>query len=37
MAEINVLLNAELVEIEELETKVAPSISVPIDVDTYPG
>ena len=26
MAEINVLLNAELVEIEELETKVAPSI-----------
>ena len=25
MAENNVLLNAELVEIEELETKIAPS------------
>ena len=35
MAEANVNLTVELVEIEELETKIAPSASVPVDVDTY--
>ena len=37
MAENTVLLNPEFVEIEELEHKVAPSISVPLDPDTYPA